>query len=129
MEPVSSKSDPSRNRKFSPSSGTGDRDGGGGRGFPSSFPNSLNSLSNPGCICLAIIGKWASNSPKVLISFFGGEIVPLGASAAFALVCRVSALGAIPGTMAGVIFAGSNEPINGLEMEYISHGCESLVGA
>jgi hypothetical protein len=33
------------------------RDGVEGNGFSSSLPNSLNSLSRPGCICRAIIGK------------------------------------------------------------------------
>jgi hypothetical protein len=47
-------------------------DGVGGSGFSSSFPNSLNSLSNPGCIWRAIMGKWFSKSPNDLTSFFRG---------------------------------------------------------
>ncbi len=53
-------------------------DGVGGNGFSSSFPNSLNSLSSPGCIWRAIIGKWFKRSPKDLTSFFRGadELAP-----------------------------------------------------
>lgn len=54
----------------------GDREGGGGSGLPSSFPNSLNSLSNPGCICLAITGKLFKRSLNVWISFFFGCSAP-----------------------------------------------------
>lgn len=47
-------------------------EGVGGRGFSSSLLNSLNSLSRPGCICRAIMGKWFSKSPKDLTSFLRG---------------------------------------------------------
>lgn len=74
MEEVSSVQDSVRERLWMRSlpDADGDREGGGGKGFPSSFPNSRNNLSNPGCICLAIMGKFASNSPNVLISCLGG---------------------------------------------------------
>jgi hypothetical protein len=49
-----------------------DREGGGGNGFPNSLPNSRNNLSRPGCICLAIMGKLASNSPNDFITCLGG---------------------------------------------------------
>lgn len=44
----------------------------GGNGFSNSLPNSLKTLSNPGCICLAIIGKLLSRSLNDLMSFFRG---------------------------------------------------------
>jgi hypothetical protein len=91
----------------------GERDGGGGSGFPNSFPNSRNSLSSPGCICLAIIGKCASSSLNVLISFFGGEDT---GSPDLTAVFAIAFVGSVPGTTAEMIFAGSNEPINGREM-------------
>ena len=50
-----------------------DRDGIDGSGFSNSLPNSLNSLSSPGCICRAIIGKWFSKSLNDLTSFFRGK--------------------------------------------------------
>ena len=48
------------------------REGVGGSGFSSSLPNSLNSLSRPGCIWRAIMGKLFKRSWKLLISFFRG---------------------------------------------------------
>jgi len=48
-------------------------DGIDGSGFSNSLPNSLNSLSSPGCICRAIIGKWFSKSLNDLTSFFRGK--------------------------------------------------------
>lgn len=86
------------------------REGGGGRGFPSSLPNSLNSLSRPGCICLAIMGKLFSRSPNDFISFFLGE--------AFSIGVDVSAFGDSEAWLllirASVIVMGSNAPISGL---------------
>jgi len=76
-------------------------DGVGGSGFSSSFPNSLNSLSNPGCIWRAIIGKLFKRSPKDLTSFFRGiaELAPpdelvaaFCAALAFSLTWRVAGI-------------------------------------
>jgi hypothetical protein len=118
MEELSSARDSARVNRLPLSlpDADGEREGGGGSGFPSSFPNSLNNLSSPGCICLAIIGKLASSSPKDLISCFGGETVdsPLlpflsdGVDSIFR--------GIDPGTTAEMILNGSNVPINGREM-------------
>lgn len=58
MEELSSVQDSARDNLWADSlpDADGDREGGGGNGLPSSFPNSLNNRSRPGCICLAIIG-------------------------------------------------------------------------
>ena len=79
-----------------------------GNGFCSSLPNSLNSLSSPGCIWRAIMGKWFRRSLKDLTSFFRGieELAPadeLPAAAADASVLT-SLLGP---SVAGIIGFGS----------------------
>jgi hypothetical protein len=66
----------------------------------------------------------------VRISFFGSDETELpDVSLDLALDGGALSLGTMPGTKAGVIFAGSKEPTKGLEMKYTSHGCESLFGA
>jgi hypothetical protein len=65
----------------------------------------------------------------VRISFFGSDETELPDVSDLPLDGGASSLGTMPGTTAGVIFAGSNEPTKGLEMKYTSHGCESLFGA
>ena len=99
-------------------------EGVGGNGFSSSFPNSLKSLSNPGCIWRAIIGKWFRRSLKDLTSFFRGmdEVAPpeelaaadSGAPAPFLI-----------SSVAGMIGVASQVPISGRDMKYTSHGCAS----
>lgn len=117
MEALSSVSDSVKDSLWARSlpDADGDREGGGGNGFPNSFPNSRNNLSSPGCICLAIIGKLASNSPNDLISCFGGVPIESPFPGFFSKLDDM-ALTPIPGTAAGTIFAGSYVPIRGREM-------------
>lgn len=101
-------------------------EGVGGSGFSSSFPNSLNSLSKPGCICRAIIGKWFRRSLKDLTSFFRGidELEAPEEPAATACTALTSFL---TSNVAGIIGIASHVPISGRDMKYTSHGCASKV--
>jgi hypothetical protein len=102
------------------------RDGVCGSGFSSSLPNSLNSLSRPGCIWRAIIGKWLRRSLKDLTSFLRGmdELRPPAELDAAACVAATSFLTAI---VAGMIGVASHVPMSGFDMKYMSHGCASNV--
>jgi hypothetical protein len=81
------------------------RAGVGGNGFSSSLPNSLNSLSRPGCICRAIMGKWFRRSLNDLTSFLRG-IDRLG------LAEELDAAAVV----AGIMGIASQVPIRGFEM-------------
>jgi hypothetical protein len=105
-------------------------DGVAGKGFSSSLPNSLNSLSNPGCIWRAIMGKWFNRSLKDLTSFFRGmdELAPPDGPAAVdgpgpgRGPGPASCLGCI---VAGIIGFASKVPMRGRDMKYTSQGCAS----
>ena len=87
-----------------------------GNGFSSSFPNSLNSLSRPGCIWRAIMGKWFRRSPKDLTSFFRGmdALAPPDGPAAFDGPTPASFL---TSSVAGMMEFASNVPMSGREMK------------
>lgn len=91
-------------------------DGVAGSGFSSSFPNSLNSLSKPGCICRAIIGKWLSRSLKDLTSFFRGidELAPPEELATADCTLATSLLFS---RVAGMMGLASHVPIKGRDMK------------
>jgi hypothetical protein len=91
------------------------RDGVGGSGFSNSLPNSLNSLSRPGCIWRAIMGKWLRRSLNDLTSFLrgiGAWSAPEGPGAA---VC-VAAISFLTSRVAGMMGVGSHVPMSGFEM-------------
>ena len=91
-------------------------DGVGGSGFSSSLPNSLNSLSRPGCIWRAIIGKWFSKSPKDLTSFFRG-IDELPAAEELPAAGGAGALTSLfTPSVAGTMVVASYVPIKGREI-------------
>lgn len=91
------------------------REGVGGSGFSSSLPNSLNSLSRPGCIWRAIMGKWLSKSLNDLTSFFRGMAAVSGLEELEAAAC-VAATSLFTSNVAGIIGAGSHVPMSGFEM-------------
>lgn len=91
------------------------RDGVGGSGFSSSFPNSLNSLSRPGCICRAIIGKWFRRSLKDLTSFLRG-IAELATTEELDAAACAAGTSFLVSIVAGMIGAGSQVPMRGFEM-------------
>jgi hypothetical protein len=92
------------------------RDGVGGNGFSSSLPNSLNSLSKPGCIWRAIMGKWFRRSLNDLTSFLRGidEFKPPTELDAAASVATTSFLSCMT---AGIIGDASHVPISGFDMK------------
>jgi hypothetical protein len=92
------------------------RDGVGGNGFSSSLPNSLNSLSKPGCIWRAIMGKWFRRSLNDLTSFLRGidEFKPPTELDAAASVATTSFLSCMT---AGMIGDASHVPISGFDMK------------
>jgi hypothetical protein len=91
-------------------------DGVGGKGFSSSFPNSLNNLSKPGSIWRAIMGKWFRRSVKDLTSFFRGMD-------ALALPDELPAVGLDAATsfptciVAGMIGVASHVPTRGFDIK------------
>jgi hypothetical protein len=92
------------------------RDGVGGNGFSSSLPNSLNSLSRPGCIWRAIMGKWFRRSLNDLTSFLrgiDGLMLPteLDAAACAATTPFLSCM------VAGMMGVASQVPISGFDMK------------
>jgi len=101
-------------------------DGVAGKGFSNSLPNSLNSLSRPGCIWRAIMGKWFNRSLNDLTSYFRGidEPAPPGGPAApdgpatGPTSCRGP-------SVAGIIGFASKVPTRGRDMKYTSQGCAS----
>jgi hypothetical protein len=95
-----------------------------GSGFSSSLPNSLNSLSSPGCIWRAIIGKWFRRSLKDLTSFFRGMDAPAPPDGPAAFDGPASA-SFLTSSVAGIMGFASNVPMSGRDMKYTSHGCAS----
>jgi len=90
-----------------------DEGGRAGNGLSNSLVSSRNSRSNPGCICLAIIGKLLRSSEKDLTSFFFGNAVEEEASFvpdAFALRVRSAAAAS---SVAGMIGIDSRVPTSG----------------
>jgi hypothetical protein len=91
-------------------------DGVCGNGFSSSLANSLNSLSRPGCIWRAIMGKWFRRSLNDLTSFLRGidgltTPTELDAAACVATTCFLSCM------VAGMIGVASHVPISGFDMK------------
>ena len=99
-----------------------DREGVGGRGFSSSFVNSLNNRSSPGCICRAIMGKWFKRSENDFTSFLRGRVELGPPEIAFFGTTGASCFF---GIKAGVIVIASYVPINGRDIKYTSHGWAS----
>jgi hypothetical protein len=95
-----------------------------GSGFSSSLPNSLNSLSSPGCIWRAIMGKWFRRSPKDLTSFFRGTDAPAPPDGPAAFDGPASA-SFLTSSVAGIMGFASNVPMRGRDMKYTSQGCAS----
>jgi hypothetical protein len=91
-------------------------DGVGGRGFSSSFPNSLNNLSRPGSIWRAIMGKWFRRSVKDLTSFFRG-MDALALPDAFPTAGLDAATSFPTCIVAGMIGVGSHVPTRGFDMK------------
>ena len=89
-------------------------DGGGGNGRSKAWVYSLNNLSKPGLICLAMIGKLVSRSPKNLMSFFRGLSLDSELEAPFT---SAGFLLAVPtGSTAGLMMTSLHVPISGFEM-------------
>jgi len=91
------------------------RVGVGGNGFSSSLPNSLNSLSKPGCIWRAIMGKWFRRSLNDLTSFLRG-IDRTGLVEELDAAAVVAATSFFVSSVAGMMGFASQVPMSGLEM-------------